>query len=332
MTARQRSSTWTPRSSPSTPPPVPHGCPCRPAPTRRRGLFGSATSIGISLGLAAAAATAGLLSAVTSADQLSAWGWRVPFLLAAPLLIIAVLFRMRVEDSPLFVRMAEEAAPPKAPVTEVLRDHRAAVLRIVGIAYSTMTAGGLASVYLLVHLSAVLSSLTGALWMIVLIVLMPLAIIPWSGALSDRFGRRRVLAAGMTGFVVLAVPCFWVMEQGSLPLAIVAALALNVPFSVQQGVVYAQYSELFPTHVRYTGVSLGFNIGGVVGTGIVSIVATWLVKVTDITLAPAFYAVFAALVGLAVVATMRETSRTPLREPSPAVADGSAPMTSGAQG
>jgi MHS family proline/betaine transporter-like MFS transporter len=280
------------------------------APSRRRGLFGSATSIGISIGLASAAATVATLSAVTSAEQMSSWGWRVPFLIAAPLLVAAVLYRMRVEDSPLFLEMVEKSAPTKAPVAEVFRAHKASVLRVVGIAYSTMTSGGIASVYMLVHLSAVLKyPLTGALWLIVLIVLMPLAAIPWAGALSDRFGRRRVLAGGMAGFVLLAVPCFWVMQQGSLALAIVAALVLNIPFSIQQGVVYTQYSELFPTRVRYTGIALGFNIGGVIGTGLVSLVATWLVSVTGVTIAPAFYVMFAALVGLVVIATMRETSR-----------------------
>ncbi|MGW4527540.1 MFS transporter [Amycolatopsis sp. NPDC004378] len=298
------------------------------APARSRGLFGSATAIGISLGLATAAASVGALSAFTSAQQLSSWGWRIPFLVAAPLLVVAVLYRMRVEDSPLFLQMVREQAPPKAPVTEVLRQHKAGLLRLVGIAYSTQTTGGIASVYLLVHLSAVLHyPLTGALWLIVLIVLMPLALIPWAGSLSDRFGRRRVLTAAMAGFVVLAVPCFWVMQQGSLPLAIVAALVLNVPFSVQQGVVYAQYAEFFPTRVRYTGVSLGFNIGGVLGTGIVSLVTTWLVSTTGITIAPAFYVIFAALVGLLVVATMKETASSKLsgrpRDDSPAEKSGS---------
>ncbi|WP_249124861.1 MFS transporter [Saccharopolyspora erythraea] len=280
------------------------------APTRRRGLFGSATSIGISLGLAGAAATVGTLSAVMSAGQLSSWGWRVPFLIAAPLLVAAVLYRMRVEDSPLFVQMAKDAVPPKAPVTEVLRDHKASVFRVVGIAYSTMTTGGIASVYLVVHLSAVLRyPLAGALWLVVLIVLMPLAVIPWAGALSDHFGRRRVLMGGMVGFLVLAVPCFWVMQQGSLALAVIAALILNLPFSVQQGVIYTLYSELFPTRVRYTGVSLGFNIGGVIGTGLVSLVATSLVALTGATIAPAFYIIFAAVIGLIIIGTMRETSQ-----------------------
>ncbi|WP_431875776.1 MFS transporter [Amycolatopsis sacchari] len=292
------------------------------APSRRRGLFGSATSIGISLGIAGAAATVALLSALTSKQEMSSWGWRVPFLVAAPLLVGAVLYRMRVEDSPLFVQMVKNSAPPKAPVREVLRTHKASVLRVIGIAYSTMTTGGIASVYLLVHLSAVLKyPLTGALWLIVLIVLMPLAGIPWAGALSDRFGRRRILASAMTLFVLLAIPCFWVMQQGSLGLAIVAALVLNIPFSIQQGVVYTQYTELFPTRVRYTGVSLGFNIGGVIGTGLVSLVATWLVKATGLTIAPAFYVVFAALVGLVVVATMRETSRDDMDQQENPVAE-----------
>ncbi|MEV4732563.1 MFS transporter [Saccharopolyspora sp. NPDC049426] len=292
------------------------------APSRRRGLFGSATSIGISLGIAGAAGTVAILSALTSTQQMSSWGWRVPFLIAAPLLVGAVAYRMRVEDSPLFVQMAKRSAPPKAPVTEVLRTHKASVLRVIGIAYSTMTTGGIASVYLLVHLSAVLDyPLTGSLWLIVLIVLMPLAVIPWAGALSDRLGRRRVLAGAMLGFVLLAVPCFWMMQQGSLVLAIVAALVLNIPFSIQQGVVYTQYSELFPTRVRYTGISLGFNVGGVIGTGLVSLIATGLVQVTGLTIAPAFYAVFAALTGLIVVATMRETSREDMSEEESPAAD-----------
>ncbi|QJY47123.1 MFS transporter [Pseudonocardia broussonetiae] len=280
------------------------------APEGRRGLFGSATSIGVSLGLAGAAAVVGTVTALTTAEQLAAWGWRIPFLIAGPLLVGAVLYRMRVEDSPVFQELVQESEPEKAPITEVLRHHGPAVLRTIGIVYAALTAGSLASVYILVHLSAVLEyPLTGSLWLVVLIVLLPIGLVPWSGALSDRFGRRRVLAVAMTGFIVLAVPCFWVMQQGSLFWAMVAAVVLNVPFAIQQGVLYTVLPELFPTKVRYTGISIGFNIGGVLGSGLVSVVATGLVSLTGNTLAPSFYLIVAALVGLVVVAITRETSR-----------------------
>lgn len=283
------------------------------APSRRRGLFGSATSVGVAFGLAGAAAAVGTVTATTTPEQLASWGWRIPFLIAGPLLLGAVLYRMRVEDSPVFKELVQDSEPVKAPVTEVLRKHGSAVLRTVGIVYATLTTGSLASVYILVHLSAVLGySLTGSLWLIVLIVLLPVGLVPLAGALSDRFGRRAVLAAAALGFIVLAVPCYWVMQQGSLVWAMVAAIILNIPFAVQQGVLYTLLPELFPTRVRYTGVSIGFNIGGVLGSGLVSVIATALVTLTGNTLAPAFYLIFAALVGLAFVAITRETSRDTL--------------------
>ncbi|MBN9737875.1 MULTISPECIES: MFS transporter [unclassified Pseudonocardia] len=291
------------------------------APAGRRGLFGSATSIGVTLGLAGAAAAVGTVTALTTPEQLASWGWRIPFLIAGPLLVGAVLYRMRVEDSPVFQELVQHSEPEKAPVTEVLRNHRTSVLRTVGIVYATLTTGSLASVYILVHLSAVLEySLTGSLWLVVLIVLLPIGLVPWAGALSDRFGRRAVLAAAQCGFLVLAVPCFWVMQQGSLVLAMVAAVVLNIPFAVQQGVLYTLLPELFPTRIRYTGVSIGFNIGGVLGSGLVSVIATGLVSLTGNTLAPSFYMIFAAAVGLLVVVITRETVRDVMGTEAPGAA------------
>lgn len=302
------------------------------APSKRRGLFGSATSIGVAIGLAGAAAVVGTVSAVTTPEQMASWGWRIPFLIAAPLLVAAVIYRLKVEDSPLFLQMVEESAPPKAPVTEVVREHRGSLLRIIGLAYSTLTTGALASVYLVVHLSGVLKySLSSSLWLTVLIILVPLGLIPWAGTLSDRFGRKRVAATGMIGFVVLSVPCFWLMQQGSLPLAIVAALVLNVPFAIQQGVVYTMYAEQFPTRVRYSGVSLGFNLGGIIGTGTASLVATSLVAATGVTVAPAFYAVFAAVVGLLMLLTIRESAGEQLANDTRPEATGTVPVPAPAE-
>ncbi|GLZ52559.1 MFS transporter [Actinomycetospora sp. NBRC 106378] len=302
------------------------------APSKRRGLFGSSTSIGVAIGLAGAAAVVGTVSALTTAEQMASWGWRIPFLIAAPLLVAAVIYRLKVEDSPLFLKMVEESAPPKAPLTEVVRDHKGSLLRIIGLAYSTLTTGALASVYLVVHLSGVLKySLSSSLWLTVLIILVPMGLIPWAGALSDRFGRKRVAATGMIGFVVLSVPCFWLMQQNSLLLAIIAALVLNVPFAIQQGVVYTMYAEQFPTRVRYSGVSLGFNLGGIIGTGTASLVAASLVAATGVTIAPAFYAVFAAVVGLLMLLTITESAGKRLVNGTPSEEDGPAPVPAPAE-
>ncbi|MDI2030522.1 MFS transporter [Saccharopolyspora sp. TS4A08] len=285
------------------------------APPKWRGLFGSATSIGCAVGMSSASIVVGVLSVLLTDAQMSAWGWRIPFLLAGPLLIGCLLYRIRVEDSPLFKEMLATSEPVKSPVVEVMRNHRRALLLTIGIGFAQLTAGSLASIYIVVHLTKVLGyQLSGSMWVTAIVSLMPLLLIPLAGRLSDRYGRRAVLLSGFGGFVVLAVPCFALMELGSYPLALAAGLVLNVPFAAVQGVVYTQFSEWFPTRVRHSGVSLGFNIAGVIGSGPVSFVATWLVVATHMTMSPAFYMVGSAAVGLVIVWFIRETSHDDLSE------------------
>lgn len=276
------------------------------APHERRGLFGSATSIGIAVGMSSAAVVVGLV-ALVAGPAMGTWGWRVPFLLGFPLLIICLIYRVRIEDSPIFQEMVANAEPPKAPVTEVVRKHPKAVLQLIGLGFGQMVAGGLGSVYLVVYFSQLGYALTWSTWLIAAIAILPVVLMPWAGGLSDRHGRKRVLAIGFGGFVVLAVPCFWLMDQGSLALALVAGLVLNIPYGIVQGVMYTIFAELFPTRVRYTGVSLGFNLAGVVGAAPYQLIATWLIAVTGLMLMPAFYMIFASVVALVTLLTITET-------------------------
>ncbi|MFF5991280.1 MFS transporter [Prauserella flavalba] len=286
------------------------------APRKRRGLFGSATSIGIAVGMSSAAVVVGLVS-LFAGSAMTTWAWRIPFLVAFPLLVLCLVYRMRIEDSPIFKELVAENEPPKAPVTEVVRRHPKAVFQVIGIAFGQMVAGGLGSVYLVVHFAQLDYALSGTTWLIAVIAIMPVALMPWSGSLSDRLGRRRVLAFGFAGFAVLAVPCFWLMQQGNLALALVAGLVLNVPYGVVQGVAYTIFAELFPTRVRYSGISLGFNLAGVIGAAPYQLIATWLVATTGSTLSPAFYMIFASVVTLLTLWTVPETAGDNLRASAP---------------
>jgi MFS transporter, MHS family, proline/betaine transporter len=276
------------------------------APHERRGLFGSATSIGIAVGMSSAAVVVGVVALVAGPDM-TTWGWRVPFLLGFPLLLLCLLYRVRIEDSPVFQEMVANAEPPKAPVAEVVREHPRAVAQLIGLAFGQMVAGGLGSVYLVVYFSQLGYALTGTTWLIAVIAILPVALMPWAGSLSDRLGRRRVLAYGYGGFAVLAVPCFWLMDQDNLALALVAGLVLNIPYGIVQGVMYTIFAELFPTRVRYSGVSLGFNLAGVIGAAPYQLIVTWLIAITGVVLMPAFYMIFAAVVALLTLLTVRET-------------------------
>jgi MHS family proline/betaine transporter-like MFS transporter len=284
------------------------------APSRRRGLFGSAPAVGTAIGTVGAAVTVGLVSTATTPEQMAAWGWRVPFLVAAPLLVVSLGYRLRVEDSPLFRELMAGSGPAKAPITDVLLRHTGSTARVLGLGFGLVVVGNLVQGYLVVHLTANLGYTLGrAIWVTALVAAVPIVVMPVAGAMSDRFGRRRTLCAGFLGSAVLAVPCFLLMQQHNLALALLAGVLLDLPYGIIIGTVFTQFAELFPTSVRYTGVSVGFNIASVVGAAPLAPVATLLVLRTHIPFSPALYMIFGAAVGLATLATMHDTSGEDLR-------------------
>ncbi len=285
------------------------------APAARRGLFGSAPAIGTALGTVGAAVTVGLVATALTAEQMAAWGWRIPFLLAAPLLVLSVAYRLRVEDSPLFRELVATTEPAKTPITDVVLRHTGSLLRVLGLGFGLVVVGNLVQSYIVVHLTRNLGyALSQAIWVTALVAAVPILVMPVAGALSDRFGRRRTLAAGFAGAAVLAVPCFLLMQQGNLALALLAGVLLDLPYGIIIGTVFTQFAELFPTAVRYTGVSVSFNVASVIGAAPLAPLATLLVIRTGVSFSPAFYLIFGAAVGLATCATMAETARRDLHQ------------------
>lgn len=233
------------------------------APQGKRGLYTSWTMQGTSLGTLLASLC---FIAITSMphDVLMSWGWRVPFIVAGPLMLVGLYIRKDVEETRAFLEAKQLNLQPKVPLAAVLRDHWAAVLRVVGCSLLAV-AGSTMGVYMLgfatgtIKIPAGLMLIASVLAGAVGLVTQPL----WA-ALSDRIGRRPVFAWSMVLAGVLWFPVFWIVSSGNFAAILVALCALGAVASAANATGASMYTEMFPTKVRYTGVAVGTQLGFIV--------------------------------------------------------------------
>ncbi len=279
------------------------------SPPGKRGFFGAFNPAAATLGLSLATGVAGLVTTLVGKEAMVDWGWRIPFLLSIPLIILCVWARSRIEDSPRFKEMLKTHRPEHSPLSLIVRDYRRPLLQVIAIGFAQNAAGYVGVVYLSTHLIHTLKYDGSAVfWLISLVTLCSAFVMPFAGSLSDRFGRKPLLTIGFLGYLLLVPLTMWVASWGSFPLAVMAVAVSIVPFIVVQAVGYPLYAELFPTRVRYSGVSLGFNVATILGGATAPFVASWLTSLTGSSMAPAFYVMAAALVGMVALSTVQETS------------------------
>ncbi|MGF0310415.1 MHS family MFS transporter [Rhodococcoides fascians A21d2] len=284
------------------------------APPNRRGFFGSFTPVGSTLGFAVAAAVVGVVALVTTDDQMSAWGWRIPFLLALPLAFVCLRVRLKLEDSPEFEEMAAKNEVAKSPLSDVVKKQPWSVLRVVGIAIAMNGSGYIGLTYFSVYLINDLGfSKDSVYWTSAIAIALACATFPLSGMLTDRFGRKPVLLFGYVAYVIIALPVFMILGATSSILIVgVVYFVYMVLNGVVQVPAFPLFTELFPRSVRYTGVSLGFNIGTIAAGGTAPYVAAQLVESTGNAMSPAYWVMGVCVIGVATVLTIKETGRSKL--------------------
>ena len=285
------------------------------SPDERRGYLVSWIEFSAVGGFFLGSASVLLLTATIGEDALGAWGWRIPFLLAGPLGLIGLYIRLRVEDTPEFRALERSGEVSGSPLRETITQNWRPILQVIGLVIIQNAGFYIVLTYMPTYFSEQLGfSSTASSLSSVFTLLLAMALIPPLGALSDRVGRKPLLAASCVGFALLSYPLFLLMNQGNLVGAVLSHVALGALLAVFLSTTIAALAELFPTRVRYGGFSIGYNISVAIFGGAAPFFATYLISLTGNPLSPAFYLIAAAIASLITVATISETARTPLKK------------------
>lgn len=229
------------------------------APDEKRGFYASLVGSGVALGVGLAAGTFALVGRVMSDAAFLDWGWRIPFLLSAVMVAVALYIRLRIGETPVFEAITETNTAAAAPAVEVFRTYRKNFLVAVGGRFAEVGPTYVFNTFALSYVAANLGSATrsAALTGVTIAGALGIITIPAFGALSDRVGRRPVFIAGSVFVGLIAFPFFWLLNTGSAA-AIWFAFILAIPLGVYVmfAVQCSYYPELFGTRARASGMSL----------------------------------------------------------------------------
>lgn len=281
-----------------------------PYPPGRRGFYSSWTVFSLLGGILLGSAISGLVTNILTPDQVLSYGWRLPFFLGIVIGVIGLYLRSGLDESPTFKRLKEAGQLSKRPIREALQNHWREIIIVIGA-----TCVGSVNFYMIfVYMTTFLSTETHVLLSLALdintvsvVVLMVLT--PLMGLLSDRIGRKPVMIIGCLIIAIFAYPLFIVLTKGNLTYDLLSQLVFAVGLSMVFGPFGAMMVELFPTKVRMSAVSIGYNVGFAVFGGTAPFVATYLIEATGSKISPSYYLVAAALVSLFVFIKIRESFR-----------------------
>lgn len=283
------------------------------APANRRGLYAAVVPASTAAGLLLGSLLAALLSITLTDAQMAEWGWRLPFLLAAPMGLIGRYIRTKLEDTPVFRELAKEDEIIHAPVKDMFTNHWRSLLLAVGAVLLNAVGFYVILSYMPTYLSTELGfGTTESFFATTIALLTYIGFIFLTGLASDRFGRKRVLITASVSFILLTVPAFMLLETGNFAVILLVEVFLGAMLTLNDGTLPSFLAELFPTRIRYSGFAVSFNLANAIFGGTAPFMATLLIGLMHTKLAPAWYLVAAAIISLIAVLCAKETFRKPL--------------------
>ncbi|MDN3056471.1 MFS transporter [Streptomyces sp. SRF1] len=285
------------------------------APRRRRGFGVSWLEVGSLLGFLAGSFVYLLLSTGLDEHQLTSWGWRIPFLVSAPLGVIGFIIRNKIEDTPEYRALEANDTVPSSPVRELLRRNKRQVLQAAGLMAAMHVPFYMVLTYLVTYETDHLKHSAGSAALLSTVIsLLGLVLVPVFGLLSDRVGRKPVFVGATAALLVVSTPAFLLMRTG-LAGTWIAGLLLGVILAAILGTYAVWSAELFPTRTRQSGLSIAYNITAALFAGTVPYLMTVLISATGSTLLPGPYLMVFAVGGLVAALSLKETAGSALLRP-----------------
>ena len=285
------------------------------APDDRRGFFGSFLEFGTLAGFSLGAALMLGFSLLLGDAAMHEWGWRIPFLVAAPLGLIGMYLRSRMEDTPVFVEQragAEIGAGPK--VRDIVRVHWRPLFVVGGLVVALNVVNYTLLSYMPTYLQRRIGLTTDEALVVPIVgMLFMMLFLPFAGALSDRVGRRPMWRWSLIGLILLVVPLYMLIGTGFAG-AIIGFMALGLLYVPQLATISATFPAMFPTAVRFAGFAIAYNVSTSVFGGTAPVIGSAMISATGDQLMPAYYMMAACLIGLVALRHMPETAGTSLRD------------------
>lgn len=322
---------------------------CENAPNNKRGFYGAFAQSGVPVGLILANVVFLIVNATVSPEAFMSWGWRVPFLLSFALVVLAIYIQLRLEDTIEFRELqavkahrTEEMVRSRAqargvsleqaraevaaerhpsPVIEALKTYPKEITLAAGAVMAIMVTFYIFSTFLIAYGTnpATLNLSRGTMLTAVLIsavLMIPALFI--SAAISDRYGRRGIFIAGAVLVGIWGFVLFPLIDTGSFVLITIAITIGQIFFGMMYGPQAAFLAEMFSTRVRYSGASLGYQIGAILGGALAPIIATALVAEFQTAFAVSIYIAIACVITIVSALMLRETYQEDLKETAPA--------------